>query len=175
MPVTINSNGTFAGINNYNFQGSKKDNTIIQTVQRMGTACYSTTSTSFVEMSSDLRVTLPSVNASNSQVYIELVTKYRNAAHPAAKTKQYRPAYSTDGGGSFTNLNSHSIHFNTTADDHFNVAFTNLVNADGEAMSLSDGIIFSPLFKTSDASYSIQLGGCALGSTTTFRVIEILV
>ena len=45
----------------------------------------------------------------------------------------------------------------------------------GEGAAFSDGVIFTPLAKTNNASYGFQLGGCALGATTTFTVMEIAV
>ena len=45
----------------------------------------------------------------------------------------------------------------------------------GEAASFSNGVIFTPMAKTSNSSYGFQLGGCALGATTTFTVMEIAV
>ena len=99
----------------------------------------------------------------------------RHASHATNITKQYRPAFSTNGGSSFTNLNSHSVYIGSSSwgDDHIAYSASNAINMGGEAASFSNGVIFTPLAKTSNSSYGFQLGGCALGATTTFTVMEI--
>ena len=86
----------------------------------------------------------------------------RHASHTSAITKQYRPAFSTNGGSSFTNLNSHSVHIGSSnwGDDHIAYSLTNAINMGGEGASFANGVIFTPLAKTSNSSYGFQLGGC---------------
>ena len=149
---------------------------IIQSITKMGTACYNMTNTSWTELATALRVTLPTVQASNSKILILFSTKMRHAAHAVNITKQYRPAFSTNSGGSFTNLNSHSIYIGShTSDEHIAYSATNAINMGGEGASFSNGVIFTPMAYTNNSSYGFQLGGCALGATTVFTVMEIAV
>ena len=150
---------------------------IVQSVTSVGTGCYNMTQTSWTEMASALRVTLPTVQAANTKILILFSSKMRHASHATNITKQYRPAYSTNSGGSFTNLNSHTVYINSSSwgDDHIAYSASNAINMGGEAASFSNGVIFSPFGKTSNSSYGFQVGGCALGATTTFTVMEIKV
>ena len=191
MPVTINGNGSISGLavgglpdgsvdadtlaSNSVTAAKLQSGSVIQSVTKMGTDCYNMTNTSFAELASALRVTLPTVQASNSKILIIFSSKMRHASHTSNITKQYRPAFSTNGGSSFTNLNSHSVYIGSSSwgDDHIAYSATNAINMGGEAASFSDGVIFTPLAKTSNSSYGFQLGGCALGATTTFTVMEI--
>jgi len=191
MPVTINGSGSIAGLavgglpdgsvdadtlaSNSVTAAKLQSGSVIQSVTKMGTACYNMTQTSFTELSTDFRITLSTVQASNSKILILFSSKMRHASHASNITKQYRPAFSTNGGSSFTNFNSHSVHINSSSwgDDHIAYSATNAINMGGEAASFSDGVIFTPLAKTSNSSYGFQLGGCALGATTTFTVMEI--
>ena len=199
MPVTINGDGSIAGLSNGSLSANVlTDSTvttaklangaatqakrtyasgeIIQSVTKMGTACYNMTNTSWgTELSTDFRITLSTVQASNSKILILFSSKMRHAGHTTNITKQYRPAFSVNGGSSFTNLNSHSVFINSSSwgDDHIAYSATNAINMGGEGASFSDGVIFTPLAKTSNSSYGFQLGGCALGATTTFTVMEI--
>ena len=174
MAITFHPDGRVEGSSASNFGASGQ---VLQQVTSVGTGCYNMTQTSWTEMASALRVTLPTVRASNSKILILFSSKMRHASHTNNITKQYRPAYSTNSGGSFTNLNSHSIYIGSSSwgDDHVAYSATNAVNMGGEAASLSDGIIFSPFGKTSNSSYGFQVGGCALGATTVFTVMEIAV
>ena len=191
MPVTINGSGSISGLavgglpdgsvdadtlaSNSVTAAKLQSGSVIQSVTKMGTDCYNMTNTSWAELTSGLRVTLSTVQASNSKILIIFSSKMRHAAHAQNITKQYRPAFSTNGGSSFTNLNSHSVYIGSSswADDHIAYSATNAINMGGEAASFSDGVIFTPLAKTSNSSYGFQLGGCALGATTTFTVMEI--
>jgi len=199
MPVTINGDGSIAGLSNGSLSANVlTDSTvttaklangaatqakrtyasgeIIQSVTKMGTACYNMTNTSWgTELSTDFRITLSTVQASNSKILILFSSKMRHAGHTSNITKQYRPAFSINGGSSFTNLNSHSVYINSSSwgDDHIAYSASNAINMGGEGASFSDGVIFTPLAKTSNSSYGFQLGGCALGATTTFTVMEI--
>ena len=191
MPVTINGSGSIAGLavgglpdgsvdadtlaSNSVTAAKLQSGSVIQSVTKMGTACYNMTQTSYTELSTDFRVTLSSVQASNSKILILFSSKMRHAAHASGITKQYRPAFSTNGGSSFTNLNSHTVYIGSSSwgDDHIAYSATNAINMGGEGASFSDGVIFTPLAKTSNSSYGFQLGGCALGATTTFTVMEI--
>ena len=148
---------------------------IVQSVSSVGTGCYNMTQTSWTEMASALRVTLPTVQAANTKILILFSSKMRHASHATNITKQYRPAFSINGGSSFTNLNSHTVYINSSSwgDDHIAYSATNAINMGGEGASFSDGVIFSPFGKTSNSSYGFQVGGCALGATTTFTVMEI--
>ena len=148
---------------------------IVQSVSSVGTGCYNMTQTSWTEMASALRVTLPTVQAANTKILILFSSKMRHASHATNITKQYRPAFSINGGSSFTNLNSHTVYIGSSswADDHIAYSATNAINMGGEGASFSDGVIFSPFGKTSNSSYGFQVGGCALGATTTFTVMEI--
>ena len=193
MPVTINGSGSIAGLavgglpdgsvdadtlaSNSVTAAKLQSGSVIQSVTKMGTACYDMTNTSWgTELSTDFRITLPTVQAANSKILILFSSKMRHAAHASSITKQYRPAFSTNGGSSFTNLNSHSAHITGSwGDDHIAYSATNAINMGGEGASFSDGVIFTPLAKTSNSSYGFQLGGCALGATTTFTVMEIAV
>ena len=199
MPVTINGDGSIAGLSNGSLSANVlTDSTvttaklangaatqakrtyasgeIIQSVTKMGTGCYNMTNTSWgTELSTDFRITLSTVQASNSKILILFSSKMRHAGHTSNITKQYRPAFSINGGSSFTNLNSHSVYINSSSwgDDHIAYSASNAINMGGEGASFSDGVIFTPLAKTSNSSYGFQLGGCALGATTTFTVMEI--
>jgi len=199
MPVTINGDGSIAGLSNGSLSANVlTDSTvttaklangaatqakrtyasgeIIQSVTKMGTGCYNMTNTSWgTELSTDFRITLSTVQASNSKILILFSSKMRHAGHTTNITKQYRPAFSINGGSSFTNLNSHSVYINSSSwgDDHIAYSASNAINMGGEGASFSDGVIFTPLAKTSNSSYGFQLGGCALGATTTFTVMEI--
>ena len=199
MPVTINGDGSIAGLSNGSLSANVlTDSTvttaklangaatqakrtyasgeIIQSVTKMGTGCYNMTNTSWgTELSTDFRITLSTVQASNSKILILFSSKMRHASHATNITKQYRPAFSINGGSSFTNLNSHSVYINSSSwgDDHIAYSASNAINMGGEGASFSDGVIFTPLAKTSNSSYGFQLGGCALGATTTFTVMEI--
>tara|TARA_B100001113_G_C20774232_1_gene476699 strand:- start:44 stop:625 length:582 start_codon:yes stop_codon:yes gene_type:complete len=191
MPVTINGDGSIAGLavgglpdgsvdadtlaSNSVTAAKLQSGSVIQSVTKMGTACYNMTQTSYTELSTDFRITLSSVQASNSKILILFSSKMRHAAHASGITKQYRPAFSTNGGSSFTNLNSHTVYIGSSSwgDDHIAYSATNAINMGGEGASFSDGVIFTPLAKTSNSSYGFQLGGCALGATTTFTVMEI--
>ena len=191
MPVTINGSGSIAGLavgglpdgsvdadtlaSNSVTAAKLQSGSVIQSVTKMGTACYNMTNTSWgTELSTDFRITLPTVQAANTKILILFSSKMRHASHASSITKQYRPAFSTDGGSSFTNLNSHSAHITGSwGDDHIAYSATNAINMGGEGASFANGVIFTPLAKTSNSSYGFQLGGCALGATTTFTVMEI--
>ena len=191
MPITINGSGSIAGLavgglpdgsvdadtlaSNSVTAAKLQSGSVIQSVTKMGTACYNMTNTSWgTELSTDFRITLPTVQAANSKILILFSSKMRHAAHASSITKQYRPAFSTNGGSSFTNLNSHSAHITVSwGDDHIAYSATNAINMGGEGASFANGVIFTPLAKTSNSSYGFQLGGCALGATTTFTVMEI--
>ena len=191
MPVTINGSGSIAGLavgglpdgsvdadtlaSNSVTAAKLQSGSVIQSVTKMGTACYNMTNTSWgTELSTDFRITLPTVQAANTKILILFSSKMRHAAHASSITKQYRPAFSTNGGSSFTNLNSHSAHITGSwGDDHIAYSATNAINMGGEGASFANGVIFTPLAKTSNSSYGFQLGGCALGATTTFTVMEI--
>ena len=172
MTVTFHPDGRVEGSGASNFGASGQ---ILQSISKTGIDCYNMTNTSWgTEISTDFRITLPTVRASNSKILILFSTKMRHATHPVNITKQYRPAFSTNSGGSFTNLTGHAIYIQShTADEHIAYSATNAINMGGETASLSDGVIFTPLAKTSNASYGFQLGGCALGATTVFTVMEI--
>jgi len=171
MSITLHPDGRVEGSSASNFGASGQ---VLQSVSSVGTACYNMTNTSWAEMATALRVTLPTVRASNSKILILFSTKMRHASHAQNITKQYRPAFSINGGSSFTNLNSHSVYIGSNlGDDHIAFSASNAINMGGEAASLANGVIFSPLAKTSNSSYGFQLGGCALGATTTFTVMEI--
>ena len=194
MPVTINGSGSITGLavgglpdgcvdtdtlaNGAATQTKRTyaSGEIVQSITKMGTGCYNMTNTSWgTELSTDFRITLPTVQVANTKILILFSSKMRHASHTSAITKQYRPAFSTNGGSSFTNLNSHSVHIGSSSwgDDHIAYSASNAINMGGEAASFSDGVIFTPLAKTSNSSYGFQLGGCALGATTTFTVMEI--
>ena len=199
MPVTINGDGSIAGLSNGSLSANVlTDSTvttaklangaatqakrtyasgeIIQSVTKMGTGCYNMTNTSWgTELSTDFRITLSTVQAANTKILILFSSKMRHAGHTSNITKQYRPAFSINGGSSFTNLNSHSVYINSSSwgDDHIAYSASNAINMGGEGASFSDGVIFTPLAKTSNSSYGFQLGGCALRATTTFTVMEI--
>ncbi len=193
MPVTINGNGSITGLSvgglpdgcvdtdtlangaATQVKRSYASGEIIQSVTKQGTGCYNITQTSWTELASALRVTLPTVQAANTKILILFSTKMRHAGHAQNITKQYRPAFSINSGGSFTNLNSHSIYIGSSnwGDDHIAYSASNAINMGGEGASFSNGVIFTPLAKTSNSSYGFQLGGCALGATTTFTVMEI--
>ena len=57
----------------------------------------------------------------------------RHASHTNNILKQYRPAFSTNGGSSFTNLNSHSVYIGSSnwGDDHISYSATNAINMGG--------------------------------------------
>ena len=193
MPVTINGDGSITGLavgglpdgcvdtdslaNGAATQAKRTyaSGEIVQSITKMGTGCYNMTNTSWgTELSTDFRITLPTVQAANSKILILFSSKMRHASHASSITKQYRPAFSTNGGSSFTNLNSHSAHITGSwGDDHIAYSATNAINMGGEGASFANGVIFTPLAKTSNSSYGFQLGGCALGATTTFTVMEI--
>ena len=203
MPVTINGDGSIAGLSVGGLPNGTVDadtlasnavttaklangaatqvkrtyasGEIVQSVSSVGTGCYNMTQTSWTEMASALRVTLPTVQAANTKILILFSSKMRHASHATNITKQYRPAFSINGGSSFTNLNSHTVYVNSSSwgDEHIAYSATNAINMGGEGASFSDGVIFTPLAKTSNSSYGFQLGGCALGATTTFTVMEI--
>ena len=193
MPVTINGDGSITGLAvgglpdgivdadtlaSNSVTGAKlQSGSVIQSVTKMGTACYNMTNTSWDELSTDFRITLSSVQASNSKILILFSSKMRHASHTNNILKQYRPAFSTNGGSSFTNFNSHTVYVNSSSwgDDHIAYSASNAINMGGEAAAFSDGVIFTPLAKTSNSSYGFQLGGCALGATTTFTVMEIAI
>ena len=194
MPVTINGSGSITGLavgglpdgcvdtdtlaNGAATQTKRTyaSGEIVQSITKMGTACYDMTNTSWgTELSTDFRITLPTVQVANTKILILFSSKMRHASHTSAITKQYRPAFSTNGGSSFTNLNSHSVHIGSSSwgDDHIAYSASNAINMGGEGASFANGVIFTPLAKTSNSSYGFQLGGCALGATTTFTVMEI--
>ena len=193
MPVTINGDGSITGLavgglpdgcvdtdslaNGAATQAKRTyaSGEIVQSITKMGTGCYNMTNTSWgTELSTDFRITLPTVQAANTKILILFSSKMSHASHASNITKQYRPAFSTDGGSSFTNLNSHSAHkTGSWGDDHIAYSASNAINMGGEGASFSDGVIFTPMAKTSNSSYGFQLGGCALGATTTFTVMEI--
>ena len=175
MSITFHADGRVTGSSASNFGASGQ---ILQSVTKMGTDSYNMTNTSWgTELSTDFRITLPTVQVANTKILILFSSKMRHASHTSAITKQYRPAFSTNGGSSFTNLNSHSVHIGSSSwgDDHIAYSATNAINMGGEAASFSNGVIFTPMAKTSNSSYGFQLGGCALGATTTFTVMEIAV
>ena len=193
MPVTINGDGSISGLavgglpdgsvdadtlaSNSVTAAKLQSGSVIQSVTKMGTACYNMTNTSWgTELSTDFRITLSTVRSANTKILILFSSKMRHASHASSITKQYRPAFSTDGGSSFTNLNSHSAHITGSwGDDQIAYSATNAINMGGEGASFANGVIFTPLAKTSNSSYGFQLGGCALGATTTFTVMEIAV
>ena len=174
MSITLHPDGRVTGSSASNFGASGQ---ILQSITKQGTGCYNMTNTSWgTELSTDFRITLPTVRSANTKILILFSTKMRHAAHAQNITKQYRPAFSTNGGASFSNLNSHTVYIGSNlGDDHISYSATNAINMGQEGATFSDGVIFTPLAKTSDSSYGFQLGGCALGSTTTFTVMEIAV
>ena len=172
MGITFHADGRVTGSSASNFGASGQ---VLQSITKMGTACYNMTQTSYTELSTDFRVTLSTVRSTNTKILILFSSKMRHANHTSNITKQYRPAFSLDGGSSFTNLNSHSVYVSSSSwgDDHIAYSATNVINMGGESASFSNGVIFTPMAKTSNSSYGFQLGGCALGATTTFTVMEI--
>ena len=175
MGITFHADGRVTGSSASNFGASGQ---VLQSITKMGTACYDMTNTSWgTELSTDFRVTLPTVRSADTKILILFSSKTRHASHASNITKQYRPAFSTNGGSSFTNLNSHSVYIGSSSwgDDHIAYSASNAINMGGEGAAFSDGVIFTPLAKTSNSSYGFQLGGCALGATTTFTVMEIAV
>ena len=174
MAITFHPDGRVTGSGASNFGASGQ---VLQSITKMGTDCYNMTNTSWgTELNTGFRVTLPTVRSANTKILILFSTKMRHASHAVNITKQYRPAFSTNGGSSFTNLNAHSVYIAShTSDEHTPFSATNAINMGGEAASFADGVIFTPLAKTNNASYGFQLGGCALGATTTFTVMEIAV
>ena len=175
MTITFHPDGRVTGSSASNFGASGQ---VLQSVTKMGTGCYNMTNTSWgTELSTDFRITLSTVRSANTKILILFSSKMRHASHATNITKQYRPAFSTNGGGSFTNLNSHTVYINSSSwgDDHIAYSASNAINMGGEAASFSNGVIFTPMAKTSNSSYGFQLGGCALGATTTFTVMEIAV
>ena len=175
MTITFHPDGRVTGSSASNFGASGQ---VLQSVTKMGTGCYNMTNTSWgTELSTDFRITLSTVRSANTKILILFSSKMRHASHATNITKQYRPAFSTDGGSSFTNLNSHSVYIGSSSwgDDHIAYSASNAINMGGEAASFSNGVIFTPMAKTSNSSYGFQLGGCALGATTTFTVMEIAV
>ena len=87
MPVTINGNGSITGLavgglpdgsvdadtlaSNSVTAAKLQSGSVIQSVTKMGTGCYNMTNTSWgTELSTDFRVTLPTVQASNSKILI---------------------------------------------------------------------------------------------------------
>ena len=175
MTITFHADGRVTGSSASNFGASGQ---ILQSITKMGTGCYNMTNTSWgTELSTDFRITLSTVRSANTKILILFSSKMRHASHATNITKQYRPAFSTDGGSSFTNLNSHSVYIGSSSwgDDHIAYSASNAINMGGEAASFSNGVIFTPMAKTSNSSYGFQLGGCALGATTTFTVMEIAV
>ena len=174
MAITFHPDGRVTGSGASNFGASGQ---VLQSITKMGTDCYNMTNTSWgTELNTGFRVTLPTVRSGNTKILILFSTKMRHASHAVNITKQYRPAFSTNGGSSFTNLNAHSVYIAShTADEHVPFYATNAINMGGEGAAFSDGVIFTPLAKTNNASYGFQLGGCALGATTTFTVMEIAV
>ena len=175
MTITFHPDGRVTGSSASNFGASGQ---ILQSITKMGTGCYNMTNTSWgTELSTDFRITLSTVRSANTKILILFSSKMRHASHATNITKQYRPAFSTDGGSSFTNLNSHSVYIGSSSwgDDHIAYSASNAINMGGEAASFSNGVIFTPMAKTSNSSYGFQLGGCALGATTTFTVMEIAV
>ena len=173
MAITFDADGRVTGSSASNFGASGQ---VLQSVSSVGTDCYNMTNTSWAEMATALRVTLPTVRAANTKILILFSTKMRHAGHAQNITKQYRPAFSINSGGSFTNLNSHSVYIGSNlGDDHIAYSASNAINMGGEGSSFSDGVIFTPMAKTNNSSYGFQLGGCALGATTTFTVMEIAI
>jgi len=174
MSITFHPDGRVTGSGASNFGASGQ---VLQSITKQGTACYNMTNTSWAELSTDFRVTLPTVRSANTKILILFSSKMRHANQPQNILKQYRPAFSLDSGSSFTNLNSHSVYIGSDdwGDDHIAYSATNAINMGGEGASFSDGVIFSPLAKTNNSSHGFQLGGCALGATTTFTVMEIAV
>ena len=175
MTITFHPDGRVTGSSASNFGASGQ---VLQSVTKMGTGCYNMTNTSWgTELSTDFRITLSTVRSANTKILILFSSKMRHASHATNITKQYRPAFSTNGGSSFTNLNSHSVYIGSSSwgDDHIAYSASNAINMGGEAASFSNGVIFTPMAKTSNSSYGFQLGGCALGATTTFTVMEIAV
>tara|TARA_B100000575_G_scaffold290744_1_gene295046 strand:- start:1650 stop:2171 length:522 start_codon:yes stop_codon:yes gene_type:complete len=173
MSITLHPDGRVTGSSASNFGASGQ---ILQSITKQGVACYNITQTSFTELSTDFRITLPTVRSTNTKILILFSSKMRHASHAQNITKYYRPAFSTNGGASFTNLNSHTVHIGSNlGDDHTAYSASNGINMGQEGASFSDGVIFTPLARTSNSSYGFQLGGCALGSTTTFTVMEIAV
>ena len=90
MAITFHADGRVTGNSASNFGASGQ---VLQSVTKMGTACYNMTQTSFTELSTDFRVTLSTVRSANTKILILFSSKMRHASHATNITKQYRPAF----------------------------------------------------------------------------------
>ena len=67
MAITFHADGRVTGNSASNFGASGQ---VLQSVTKMGTACYNMTQTSFTELSTDFRVTLSTVRSAKTKILI---------------------------------------------------------------------------------------------------------
>ena len=89
MGITFHADGRVTGSSASNFGASGQ---VLQSITKMGTACYDMTNTSWgTELSTDFRVTLPTVRSADTKILILFSSKMRHASHATNIVKQYRP------------------------------------------------------------------------------------
>ena len=147
---------------------------IVQTRTAFSTAWFTSTG-DWTEASTALRVTLPYVAKATNIVHLRIDSKIRlTGTNNITRSGGFR--YSTNSGGSFTSFgpNGQSYSANLSGDDHIAYVHSIIINgSQGESLTLSDGIMFTFYYKSSNASHPFYLGSCALGAATTITATEI--
>jgi len=150
--------------------------TVLQRLVRYTTDSGTSTGTDWTEAgATSFRITLTDVKASNNILVLTHNTKIRTTSNSnIARTLAFQ--YSTDSGSSWTQIGGNTGSFNQlTGDNHFpGLSHVVCVNdGTGPSLTLSDGIVFRVVIKTTNSSYPFYWGGAALGAVSFFEVLEI--
>lgn len=150
--------------------------TVLQRLLRYTIDSGTSTGTDWVEAGpTSFRITLTDVKASNNILVLTHNTKLRTTSS-ANIVRSLSFQYSTDSGSSWTQLGGGTQSYNQeTGDSHF-PGFTHIVSVNdgqGPSLTLSDGIVFRVVIKTTNSSYPFYWGSAALGAVSHFEVLEI--
>ena len=150
--------------------------TVLQRLIRYTTDSGSSSGTDWVEAGpTSFRITLTDVKASNNILVLTHNTKIRTTS-AANITRSLAFQYSTDSGSNWTQIGGSTQSYNQLSGDNHFPGFTHIVSVNdgqGPSLTLSDGIIFRVVIKTTDSSYPFYWGGSALGAANHFEVLEI--
>jgi hypothetical protein len=150
--------------------------TVLQRLVRYTTDSGSSSATDWTEAGpTSFRITLTDVKASNNILVLNHNTKIRTTAFAnIARTLAFQ--YSTDSGSNWSQIGGTTGSYNQlTGDNHFpGLSHVVCVNdGTGPSLTLSDGIVFRVVIKTTNSSYPYYWGGSALGAVSFFEVLEI--
>jgi len=150
--------------------------TVLQRLVRYTTDSGSSSGTDWVEAGpTSFRITLTDVKASNNILVLTHNTKIRTTSlQNIVRSLAFQ--YSTDSGSNWTQLGGGTQSFNQLGGDNHFPGFTHIVSVNdgqGPSLTLSDGIMFRVVIKSSNSSYPFYWGSAALGAANHFEVLEI--